>query len=1003
MSADNATHEYFGHEPIVDVMLDWCRGLIGENVAIQLSSEPQITQALNVEKLARLSGQCVRWGYQGHWQEAAKLHRLLVNIFLVHSDRFVVCLPELAAEHLRVATQALWYEADDGVYSRAVSFGQYAWTAVASERQKSVIAHEMGILHLDPYIGSRELNDFNRWWRRLEATRTEVTSALEMPEPREALAEAKMWLERAIEDTGTEKIERLQTLKALMQTACSLPMFGVPIDQPYVRELLAKTVPLLPFARDRPDIVSYLERVSRAVDQPLTAALDEDPLQVDWDDRITNVGIELVTDTLLSALRARVDANIPEAIKLAQRVERIFEKHADEEVRVAFYKVLAKALLGEPVKPPWLDRVRQRTIRRIAEGAHNETRGLEISKVLGWIHQRVSEDREEEAADWLLELCQAAPDFYQKWAGAIGFFRAGLIVGAAVNKVNTAKPDEAIMYYYDAWVFFLREGYYKLALDLMGRIADQLPHGTADTANAICELVREQRSPWIEEIIDDWHRACARLSEAAMHPMLRTPTAGGWFAVARLAKGPAFANQFLTTERYDWNQDAEAVQMVAEIERLQALSEDEPRRMEAEDLFEHALVSYHSVPTTGGGKTPGEQRDKLARCLDLHVRRKLAELSSQATERFTVDQVQAKLPDDVVVLDMLFPQQAQVYGYCLAITSETVRMFMIALSNQVFHGAAIEGDTGEFWSSHSGMAVARVRRAVQEDSPPGCAMSKAAGDALQDVYRLFLGDGIEWLDEQRATGKCHLVVVPDGASHFLPFHLLGFDGAALADTWTVTYLPSMDLLRRPARDSPARTTAEVFGLGYMGASAQPGVIPLEGALDEAAAVAIALGTRPIPEHEATPARVLQAMAGAKYVHVACHGDHDVVASSLQSLKLYPAPGQDGRLRNLDVLGLDGNGLSMLALSACETALGRLDLGGNLLGISASALSSGAACVIGTLWPAADDASALFFSTMFAKLGANESRRDAFRHAQVETRKYFPEYRDWGAFYLVGHW
>lgn len=336
------------------------------------------------------------------------------------------------------------------------------------------------------------------------------------------------------------------------------------------------------------------------------------------------------------------------------------------------------------------------------------------------------------------------------------------------------------------------------------------------------------------------------------------------------------------------------------------------------------------------------------------------------------------------------------FGYCVFITRETMRVCGIRVKQKAFERVMIDGRGSTNIITLAAATVHHVRSVVQAEPPEGRELSAEAPDALATAARELLGEGVEWLEEWHKAGKRHLIVVPDRAMHFLPFHLLGKD-RPLAEDWIVTYLPSMDMLRRPAVPTLADGAA-VFGLRYEGTRDE-----LPGAAAEARAVAQALGTQASSEAEATPERVLDALSSRRYVHIACHGAHDVAASTLQALLLTPEKGNDGRLRTLDLLARDLRGLSMLALSACETGLGRVDLGGNPLGLAACALSCGARSVVTTLWPSADDASLIFFSTLFRALVSGKSRRDAFRAAQLATRAQFPEYRDWGAFCLFGDW
>lgn len=997
MEDDGAVRAYLGAGPVVELMLLWRQGTIGEAVALQRATEPRVVDGIGPSELSALSDRCVRWCYQGHWQDAVLLHRLLLAIFGARPDRFGPCLRDLAADQLRTATSALWDRADHALYASALSFGVRAWETLDDDSSLSEIANLLGILHLDPYAASRAPDDIKRWWREAEKTRDESKLASTLPMPLKAMETARLWLERAL--VHAEGIARLEILKALLQVIYSMPLFGGAVDDKRARALLSQTTPLLPLAGHRDDILSYLRRVAASLGLELPTHSIQSPVETDWEARVQVQGIELVTDTLIAMLKAETPQEAP-GLALAMRVESIFTA-APEPQRLAFERQVVRLLIGSPIEPPRLQTSRANTLKRIATGTRNAAWWSELLRTLGWIPAMVAQEREGEAKVQLDALCKAAPDFVETWFAAIGLLRAELSVGQAVNQFRQEEFDNAVVSYYDAWAFYLRGRYFRMAIDIMSRISDLLPRASARTATAICELVREQPAPWIAEVNDDWHAACARLVEAATHPLEADPTADGWFALARLGKGPAFASQVLTQERYDWKADPDATRFLSEIRALDDSSVQAQPRMEAGELFEHVLGSHRADPRAQGGGTVGEQRDNLARHLDLHVRRALAGMSAQEGERFSYTAVQERLPDDAVLLDLFFPAHAKSYGYCLAFTKESVGIFVVVVNDQLLHEVAMGGDTADHWTSHAGMTVAATRRAILQEPAPGQKQTADCTAALQAATRLFLGNAADWLEEQRAAGKRHLIVVPDGATHFFPFHLAGVDGRTFADDWTVTYLPSIDLLRRSLRDEKSRSGAAVVGLGYKDNPA--GLPPLEWAPREAAAVAKALGAIPIREEDATPARVLLAMAQVRYLHVACHGDHDVVASTLQCLRLAASDGQNGQLLNLDVMALDLRGLSVLGLSACETALGRIDAAGNLLSISASALAGGASCVVGTLWPAADDASAVFFAVLFALLAAGKTRRDAFRVAQLETRKRFPMYRDWGAFYFSGDW
>jgi CHAT domain-containing protein len=168
-------------------------------------------------------------------------------------------------------------------------------------------------------------------------------------------------------------------------------------------------------------------------------------------------------------------------------------------------------------------------------------------------------------------------------------------------------------------------------------------------------------------------------------------------------------------------------------------------------------------------------------------------------------------------------------------------------------------------------------------------------------------------------------------------------------------------------------------------------------------VAEVFGIKPVPEEEATEKKIYEALQTSRYVHLSTHGRHNVEAPAFQCLYLTPDDESDGRIYAHELLSLDLRGLEVLTLSACETALGRFDIGDNLRGLPASFLLAGVSTLVGTLWPVETNASECFFSAFYRELKGGVTRLDAFATAQKETRIAFPKYRDWGPFYLVGDW
>lgn len=90
----------------------------------------------------------------------------------------------------------------------------------------------------------------------------------------------------------------------------------------------------------------------------------------------------------------------------------------------------------------------------------------------------------------------------------------------------------------------------------------------------------------------------------------------------------------------------------------------------------------------------------------------------------------------------------------------------------------------------------------------------------------------------------------------------------------------------------------------------------------------------------------------------------------------------------DTLGLDRlsavrfDGVELLTLSACQTAVGTFAEGQPLDGFAALAIRQGARSVVASLWPVADDSTARLMARFYARLAQGDHKIDALRAAQV---------------------
>ncbi|MCL4298819.1 MAG: CHAT domain-containing protein [Anaerolineae bacterium] len=92
---------------------------------------------------------------------------------------------------------------------------------------------------------------------------------------------------------------------------------------------------------------------------------------------------------------------------------------------------------------------------------------------------------------------------------------------------------------------------------------------------------------------------------------------------------------------------------------------------------------------------------------------------------------------------------------------------------------------------------------------------------------------------------------------------------------------------------------------------------------------------------------------------------------------------------------------LVILSACETNLGDLSEGDELVGLTRAFIFAGTPSVIASLWNVEDEATSLLMERFYTHLGEGMSKAEALRQAQIETREKFPNPYYWAAFVLSG--
>ncbi len=448
----------------------------------------------------------------------------------------------------------------------------------------------------------------------------------------------------------------------------------------------------------------------------------------------------------------------------------------------------------------------------------------------------------------------------------------------------------------------------------------------------------------------------------ALH--LRTGRAEQALYALERAKSQVLLSYLANREQLRWNYDAYSRSLIEELDRLR-------------DEHQWFYRLAHDQLTSDDGRPRSIQPSQALAEVKIRERR-MRTITEQLylhssggnpalrAPQFSLANVQHSLDDDTLLIEF-YNDGTQLWAFTL--DRHRLEVHQLSLPVAVLNHLLAQLQINVAAALHAGTSALTTQN-----------MTKLAQRILQRLYAALIAPLAT-----RTAGRRRLTIVPYGALHYLPFHLLHTGVTYVIEQYEIVVLPAAGLTthRGPVRPKGALILAHTWD----------GRLPQT--LVEAHAVQRIIGGHICYDHMAC--RTALSTQPTQILHIAAHGEHRLDQPDLSYIQL-----TDGHLYTDDLLQQDLS-YELVTLSACETGRANVAAGDELIGLGRGFLYAGAGALITSLWRVADDSAQTLMEDIYRSLRAGASKAAALQDAQRSVHETYPDLHPafWGAFQLVG--
>jgi len=452
------------------------------------------------------------------------------------------------------------------------------------------------------------------------------------------------------------------------------------------------------------------------------------------------------------------------------------------------------------------------------------------------------------------------------------------------------------------------------------------------------------------------------------------------FYYAEKAKARAFVDLIAKSKYFIYLKNAKLQELSAEEKDLRNKLIDLQNRLDNEQqMFKERGVNEETKITLENARSALQNFYKTKAAQNEYF------ASLSAVDTLTMPDVMRLIPDGVSLVEYYYdPNHLYIWvidnkrHYFLKkdIPSSDIENLIKAYRHLVFEGKDV-----------------RSIKVVKKDEQ-SLSDSKIRFRTVNDAVESILLDGVF---DQIKTHKVY--IVPHGILHYLPFQTLIHHSSYLIEKYQIGYIPSATALKYVLAK---RKEKPVDLLAFGNPELNTPQMQLPFAEKEVRGLkSIYPGAKILIGVDASEASFKQQAGAHGIVHVASHGEFNSNTPLLSCLRLSAGNGEDGRLETREIFGLNLDAY-LVTLSACNTAIGKLTKGDDVVGLTRAFIFAGTPSILGTIWSVNDESTSIFMNHFYGNLKEMDKLKSLQQAqiAMIRSEKYHHPYH-WAGFQLIG--